>query len=70
MNLSFAYPSVPVFLQSSILLNKGEDRGSTPTETALGAFQIAAAQLRRGPGAHNCAQCAQEYKFFGTTKDG
>ncbi len=52
MNIALAYPSVPAFPQSSILLKKGEGRDSTPTETAPGAFQIAAAQLGREPGAH------------------
>jgi hypothetical protein len=51
MNLSSTYPSVPSFPQSSILLKRGEGRDSTPTETALGAFQIAAAQLQEVPGA-------------------
>jgi hypothetical protein len=51
MRLNFAYPSVPVFPQSSILLQKGEGRDSTPTETALGAFLIVAAQPLKAPGA-------------------
>ena len=55
MSVNLAYPSVPVFPQSSILLKKGEGRDSTPTETAPGAFQIAAAQPRRVPGAHTYA---------------
>jgi hypothetical protein len=52
MRLNFAYPSVPVFPQSSILLQKGEGRDSTPTETTLGAFLIVAAQPLKAPGAH------------------
>ncbi|MEX0998677.1 MAG: hypothetical protein WD000_01765 [Thermodesulfobacteriota bacterium] len=52
MRLNFAYPSVPVFPQSSILLQKGEGRDSTPTETALGAFLIVAAQPLKALGAH------------------
>jgi len=51
MRLNFAYPSVLVFPQSSILLQKGEGRDSTPTETALGAFLIVAAQPLKAPGA-------------------
>ena len=51
MRLNFAYPSVPVSPQSSILLQKGEGRDSTPTETALGAFLIVAAQPLKAPGA-------------------
>ncbi|MGB2691834.1 MAG: hypothetical protein WBB48_12665 [Thermodesulfobacteriota bacterium] len=52
MRLNFAYPSVSVFPQSSILLQKGEGRDSTPTETALGAFFIVAAQPLKALGAH------------------
>jgi hypothetical protein len=52
MSLNLAYPSVPVFPQSSILLKKGEDRDSTPTETAPGAFLNAAAQPQKALGAH------------------
>ncbi len=52
MNIALAYPSVPSFPQSSILLKRGEGRDSTPTETALGAFQIAAAQPQKEPGAY------------------
>jgi len=52
MNFNLAYPFVPVFPQSSILLEKGEGRDSTPTETALGTFEIAAAQLHKVPGVH------------------
>lgn len=53
MSLHLAYPSVPSFPQSSILLKRGgEGRDSTPTEIALGAFQIAAAQLQKVPGVH------------------
>ncbi|MEK6224110.1 MAG: hypothetical protein N2A97_04510 [Thermodesulfobacteriales bacterium] len=51
MRLNFAYPSVSVFPQSSILLQKWEGRDSTPTETALGAFLIVAAQPLKAPGA-------------------
>lgn len=52
MSLNLTYPSVPVFPQSSILLQKGEGRDSTPTETASGAFLIAAAQPLKALGAH------------------
>ncbi len=55
MSLNLAYPSVPVFPQSSILLKKGEDRDSTPTETAPGAFLNAAAQPQKALGAHTYA---------------
>ena len=52
MRLNFAYPSVLAFPQSSILLQKGGSRDSTPTETALGVFLIVAAQPLKAPGAH------------------
>ena len=52
MSINLTYPSVSVFPQSSILLQKGEDRDSTPTETASGVFLIAAAQPLKAPGAH------------------
>jgi hypothetical protein len=52
MSINLTYPSVPVFPQSSILLQKGEGRDSTPTETAPGVFLNAAAQLLKAPGAH------------------
>ena len=52
MSLNFAYPSVPVFPQSSILLQKGEGWDSTPTETTLGAFQNVAAQPLKASGTH------------------
>jgi len=55
MSLNLAYPSVLVFPQSSILLKKGEDRDSTPTETAPGAFLNAAAQPQKVLGAHTYA---------------
>ena len=58
MSLTLAYPSVPSFPQSSILLKESEGRDSTPTETALGVLMIAAAQnwdTRGAPhgGVHN-----------------
>lgn len=56
MSTNLTYPSVSVFPQSSILLQKREGRDSTPTETALGAFLNAAAQPLKAPGAHiTCA---------------
>lgn len=55
MRLNFTYPSVSTFPQSSILLQKGESRDSTPTETALGVFFIVAAQPLKALGAHNMA---------------
>lgn len=55
MSLIYTNPSVSSFPQSSILLQKWEGRDSTPTETALGVFLIAAAQKSRTPGAHNYA---------------
>jgi len=57
MSINLTYPSVSVFPQSSILLQKGESRDSTPTETALGVFLIAAAQPLKTPGAHLSGGC-------------
>lgn len=52
MSTNLNYPSVSVFLQSSILLQKLESRDRTPTETAPGAFLNVAAQLLKASGAH------------------
>ena len=65
MRLNFAYPSVPVFPQSSILLQKWEGRDSTPTETTLGAFLIVAAQPLKAPGAQLRIERESSTRFRG-----
>lgn len=51
MSTNLTYPSVSVFPQSSILLQKVEGRDRTPTETAPGAFLNVAAQPLKALGA-------------------